>query len=245
MKALDKIMGNLNEFHGIWRVLPSVALTEIIAQSGFDFQILDCEHGAYDFTTLTNDIIACELNGCSPFIRVSGINKVEVQRCLDIGAHGIVFPSLATVEDFKTASELMSYAPKGIRGFNPFVRSNKFGINDGQNGFRPLCVVILETLSAVDQLEAILSIEGIDLFYIGAYDLSAQLNCLGVMDSPKLIEVIDKIIKECTKCNKAVSLMIHSKSQHEEALLKGVKGFVHAVDSIKIKTAFTDYLNKF
>ncbi len=60
-------------------------LTEILAQCGFDFQILDCEHGGYDYATLLPDILACERQGCAPLVRVSGTDPVEVQRCLDLG----------------------------------------------------------------------------------------------------------------------------------------------------------------
>jgi 4-hydroxy-2-oxoheptanedioate aldolase len=72
--------------HGIWRIIPSPMLTEALAQGGLDFQILDCEHGAYDFATLLPDILACERQDCAAFVRVSGTDRIEVQRCLDLGA---------------------------------------------------------------------------------------------------------------------------------------------------------------
>ena len=108
--------------HGIWRIIPNASLTEIIAQSGFNFQILDREHGAYDYDTLQADITACDARGCAPFVRVSGKDNVEVQRCLDLGAHGLVFPQLSTPEEFARASAMMDHAPVGTRGFNPFVQ---------------------------------------------------------------------------------------------------------------------------
>ncbi len=225
--------------HGIWRILPSVSLTEIIAQSGFDFQILDCEHGGYDYDTLLKDIIASQLHNSSPFVRVSGINKVEVQRCLDLGAHGIVFPQLNSYDDFKIAAELMEYAPRGIRGFNPFVRVGGYGIGDKPaNPVKPICIAIIETLQAVNELETIVTIDGIDMFYIGSYDLSAQLGCIGEMNSPILIDVVDRIISVCSNAGKRVSLMIHDKVQFEATAAKGVSVFVHAVDSYKIKSFF-------
>ena len=146
--------------HGIWRIIPSPGCTEILAQSGFDFQILDAEHGGYDFQTLLTDTIACEANRCAPWIRVSGTDKVEVQRCLDLGARGIVFPQLASYEDFAAAAAMMDHAPAGVRGFNPFVRAYGYG-TPGAPSPRPWCVPIIETLAAVEQLDRILQLERI------------------------------------------------------------------------------------
>ena len=117
--------------NGIWRIIPSAMLSELFARSGFDFQILDCEHGNYDYETLLTDILACEANDSVPYIRVSGTDKVEVQRCLDIGARGLVFPQLQGYEDFLAAAAMMDYAPVGSRGFNPFVRAGNYGISGG------------------------------------------------------------------------------------------------------------------
>ncbi len=120
-------MNKKKSFQGIWRILPSSPITEIISESGFDFQIFDLEHGSYDFETLAQDIKICQLLNCLAYVRVSGLNKVEVQKCLDLGADGIVFPQLSVYDDFKLATQLIQYPPKGIRGFNPFVRSGKYG----------------------------------------------------------------------------------------------------------------------
>jgi 4-hydroxy-2-oxoheptanedioate aldolase len=189
---INKNILEKEEIHGIWRIIPSISMSEIISQSGFDFQILDCEHGGYDFNTLYADICACELNNSTPFVRVSGLNKVEVQRCLDLGAKGIVFPQINTFQDFKDASDLLMYSPVGTRGFNPFVRSNKFGINKNQ-----------------------------------------------------LKACIDHVIACCVAAGKKVSLMVHTTNQYEFYKNKGVAGFVHAVESFKIKSYFNDSLNSF
>lgn len=233
------------EIHGIWRIIPSISISEIISQSGYDFQILDCEHGGYDFSSLHADICACELNNSIPFVRVSGLNKVEVQRCLDLGAKGIVFPQINTFQDFKDASDLLMYSPSGTRGFNPFVRSNKFGINENRLNAKPYCITIVESLKAVEEIERIVEIENIDMIYIGSYDLSAQLNCIGDMENEKLKKCIDHVIACCVSAGKKVSLMVHTNNQYKFYKNKGVAGFVHAVESFKIKSYFNDSLNSF
>lgn len=230
------------ELHGIWRIMPSMAITEIIGQSKFDFQILDCEHGSYDFQTIHEDIRICHLEKCKAYVRVSGLNKVEVQRCLDLGADGIVFPQLNDYNDFSVATKMIRYAPKGIRGFNPFVPAGGYGYDDIHHK-KVECIAIIETLQAFKELDHILSLEGLDMLYIGVYDLSAQLDCIGIMDSPKLISVVDEIIEKCISASKKVSLMVNSTVAYNEYKNKGVNIFVHTIDSHQIKTAFMKILS--
>ncbi|OAQ38803.1 hypothetical protein A5893_12195 [Pedobacter psychrophilus] len=230
------------ELHGIWRIIPSPAITEIIGQSGFDFQILDCEHGSYDFQTLLEDIRSCHFQKCLAYVRVSGLDKVEVQRCLDLGADGIVFPQLDSFEDFHLATKMLKYAPYGIRGFNPFVPSGEYGfkkINDNNIS----CIVIIETLNAIKELDKILALTNITMIYIGVYDLSAQLNCIGEMDNPSLQEAVNLIIEKSIISNKMVSLMINNPESYKKYKHKGVKSFVHTIDGYQIKKAFISELN--
>ncbi|MGM9476214.1 HpcH/HpaI aldolase family protein [Pedobacter sp. GSP4] len=230
------------EIHGIWRIIPSMAITEIIGQSKFDFQILDCEHGAYDYQTLLEDIRVCHLENCLAYVRVSGLNSVEVQRCLDLGADGIVFPQLSSFGDFELATKMLKYAPSGIRGFNPFVPAGGYGF-DNIHRKELHCIVIIETLNAVEQLDQILTLKDIDFLYIGIYDLSAQLGCIGEMDAPILVEVVDKIIEKSIKASKQVSLMINNPDSYRKYKEKGVTSFVHTIDSHQIKKAFILELN--
>lgn len=221
--------------HGLWRIIPSPALTEIFAQVGLNFQIFDCEHGAYDYATLLPDIIACERHGCAPLIRVSGTSQVEVQRCLDLGASGLVFPQLATPEDFARAAAMMDHAPAGTRGFNPFVRASGYGVPAGSPRSRPWFVPIVETLEAVRHIEAIVALPRIDMIYIGSYDLSAQLGCPGKMDAPELAAVVTQVIAACQKGGKAVGHMALTESAALSLGARGVQCLVHGVDSTRIK----------
>jgi 2-keto-3-deoxy-L-rhamnonate aldolase RhmA len=222
--------------HGLWRIVPSPALTEICAQGGLDFQILDCEHGAYDYATLLPDIIACERHGCAPLVRVSGTDKVEVQRCLDLGARGIVFPQLDTPADFAAAAAMLDHAPTGTRGFNPFVRTYGYGGSPAPQ--RPWFVPIIETLAAAKQIDAILKNERIDLIYIGVFDLSAQLGCPGRMDAPELAHLVENILASCHRAGRAVSMMALTAEAARDLTARGVQALVHGVESHVIGQTF-------
>lgn len=237
MTALDSFTASSAPLHGIWRIMPSPMLTETLAQGGLDFQILDCEHGAYDFATLLPDILACERHACAPFIRVSGTDKVEVQRCLDLGARGIVFPQLTGPAEFARAAAMMDYAPVGTRGFNPFVRAGNYGTPPASPPSRAWFVPIVETLEAAEQIETILQLERIDLVYVGVYDLSAQLGVAGQMDAPPLTALVDRILAACFAAQKPASLMALSNAAAQRLIARGVRAIVHGVESHRLKQA--------
>jgi len=236
--------GPFSPLHGIWRIMPSPELTEILAQSGADFQIFDREHGRYDFANLLTDMLACENAGCAPLVRVGGHDKIEVQRCLDLGARGLVFPQLAGLADFERAAAMMDYGPAGTRGFNPFVRAARYGVGPAASAPPPRAwfVPIVETLEAVDRIEAIVALERIDFIYIGAYDLSAQLGCAGRMDDPRLTAVMDRVVAACHGAGKAVGQMVLSTAQAETAGARGIQVLVHGVESHRFKLAASSML---
>ncbi len=245
LQAKEKGVGGAQTRHGLWRIVPSPMLTEIFAQSGFGFQILDCEHGAYDYATLLPDILACERHGCAPFVRVSGTSKIEVQRCLDLGARGLVFPQLATAADFERGGAMMDYAPAGTRGYNPFVRAMAYGTpaTGVADRGRPWFIPIVETLQAAEEIDAIARLPRVDLIYIGAYDLSAQLGCAGRMDAPELTAVIDRIIAAARQAGKAVGSMALNPEAARALAARGVRAIVHGVESHRIKQAMTSILS--
>jgi len=227
----------LTPLHGMWRVIPSPALTEILAQSGLNFQIMDCEHGAYDYSTLLPDILACERHHCAPLVRVSGRDKVEAQRCLDLGARGLVFPQLVDYDDFASAAAMMDYAPEGTRGFNPFVRAGGYGTSSMPA--RPWFIPIIETMAAVEQIDTILKLKRIDLVYIGSYDLSAQLGVIGQIKSSALTRVVDLILTACSEASKPAGLMVLNEEDARIQSSRGVAALVHGVESHRLKQAMT------
>ena len=110
---------------GIWSVIPSAPLVGTLAASGFDFVILDAEHGGYDFGSLDAAITACEDGGASPLVRSPGADAFFIQRALDLGADGVVVPQVADEAAAARAVAMMHYAPLGTRGYNPFTRGGR------------------------------------------------------------------------------------------------------------------------
>lgn len=230
--------------HGIWRIIDSDYVTEIAAQTGFNFQIFDREHGALDFNAIERGVRICSLANCLPLVRASGLNQTEVQRSLDIGAAGIVFPQLKNYSDFLTASRMTRYAPQGTRGFNPFTRAGGYGVVKAPEIFGSYCIPIIETNEAIQEIDEIVTIDGIDIFYIGAYDLSVQLGCPGKMDDPHLLKVIQQLIERIHSKGKKTIVLVRNKIQLETYLALGISIFVHSVDANLIAEKFTETLQR-
>jgi 4-hydroxy-2-oxoheptanedioate aldolase len=111
---------------GIWSIIPSAPLIEVLACAGFDFLILDMEHGAFGFETLENCIRACESSASAAIVRPPGADLFSIQKALDLGAHGILIPQIANFKTAVNAVGMTKFAPDGNRGFNPFTRAAKY-----------------------------------------------------------------------------------------------------------------------
>ncbi len=227
---------------GVWSIINSAIVTEIMATAGLDFQILDLEHGAFDVPSLDASIRACEAAGCSPFVRVAGLHPTSIQTALDLGAHGIVVPQVQGAADAARAVEAAKFAPEGTRGYNPFTRAGAYlgGIGDTPPKLRndfALTAVILENRRSYDELDQILAIGGLDMIYLGTYDMSVVLGCMGEMNNPKLLEFVESSTRRIKQAGKFVGLMVGSREQIDRYLGLGADVFLYMVDTFLLSNA--------
>lgn len=221
---------------GIWSLTHSPMLIDVGAHAGLDFQILDMEHGVTDFTVLDNCIRACESMNCSPLVRVPGIQPSIIQTCLDMGAHGIIVPQIKSYEEALRVVQATHFPPEGSRGFNPFTRANGYNAqlplkSTKLNNAFPLTSIIIETKEALADLKQILSIPGLDMLYIGIYDLSFALGLEGNVRDPALLDVINTSIKTIQAAGKLVSLMAKEQIEIQKYMELGVSVIVWDVDT--------------
>ena len=183
---------------GIWSVIPNNIVTEIFSLSGLDFVILDMEHGNFSKEDIKNSIIVCNLHKCSALVRVPIFDLSNIQSALDSGCSGIVFPKISSKQDALKAVSLCEFSPNGNRGFNPFTRFNNYNLfkKDFYKNYNSLLkIAIVETKEGIDNLEEILSIDEIDIIYLGAYDLSKEYNFKSVNDK-KFLNIIENSLKK-------------------------------------------------
>lgn len=199
--SLKQKLRNGDIVFGPWCVIPSAAVMNITASAGFDFAIIDLEHGATSFETAEDMARAATSVGCHPIIRLGSIHEESILKSLDIGVEGVITAHVESGADARTAVECCKYFPLGKRGFSPFTRAG--GYSGGEiarhaeiQNDNTLVGVILEGKKGIEALDDVLQTEHLDLIYIGAYDLSQALGVPGQVNHPEVRAYMETCIKK-------------------------------------------------
>ena len=189
-----------NKVLGCWNIIPSPSVSEIIGLAGFDFQIIDMEHGGITFETAENMIRSIEISNSSSLLRVPTNDASFIQRALETGVHGIVVPNISSAQEAEQAVKACKYFPDGTRGFSPFTRSGRY-VSDNATELakvkneETVVVLLVEGTKGLNNLPDILKVPNIDVIYLGLYDISQSLGHPGNLDHPKVIEYIEHYVK--------------------------------------------------
>jgi 2-dehydro-3-deoxyglucarate aldolase len=183
---------------GSWLTWGYSQTAEIMAKRGFDWLVIDMEHTSIDYSEAQLLIQTIELAGCIPLVRVGANDPLIIKRVLDAGAQGIVVPMINTAEDAKKAVDAAYYPPLGSRGVG-LSRAQDYGL--GFDEYKQLSeaetvvIVQIEHIKGVQNLREILSVEGVDGFIIGPYDLSGSLKHPGDFRHPKVTEALKQVVR--------------------------------------------------
>jgi 4-hydroxy-2-oxoheptanedioate aldolase len=225
---------------GVWSIIPSPALIEVLGSAGMDFLILDMEHGPYDLPVLEHCIRACEVASCAPLVRVPSVSPTAIQSALDVGAQGIVVPRITGLTEARQALSCMYFAPRGTRGFNPFTRSFRYNPQNPKLAeHHPISCLIIENEGALKDLPDILALPDLDVIYIGVYDLAVALGHGGDVRHPKLHALVQEVVRACVNAGKTVGLMVRSAEELQQALAMGVGMVVWKTDTSVVREAAT------
>jgi len=195
---------------GLWSSLSSNYSVEVIAGAGFDWILLDSEHSPADLENLLTQLQAAAPYPAHPVVRVPWNDMVTIKRFLDIGAQSILIPYVQNAEEAKAAVAYTRYPPAGVRGVAGGTRATRFArVKDyAKRAHEELCVLVqVETQTALDNLEKIAAVEGVDGVFIGPADLHASLGYTGETNNPKVMPVIDEAIRRIRKCGKAPGIL--------------------------------------
>lgn len=177
--------------------IPSAAVTQAIAASGADSVIVDLEHGAVDYGSAHAMIAATAGTACAPLVRVAENDAAQVKRVLDLGAEGIVFPLIRSVADAERAVASLRYPPRGTRGFGPFLAQSRWqtSLPDYRADVEDqlVCCLLIETAEAVENIEAICAVDGVDIVVLAGFDLSTELGVAGQFEHPDFIAACTRI----------------------------------------------------
>lgn len=198
---------------GSWLTLAHPGTAEVMAASGFDWLVLDCEHGGYDLETATSLMRALQAAqpSCQPLVRVSQNDTLEIRRALDAGAYGVIVPMINTREAAQHAVAAAHYPPRGVRGYG-FTRANRYGAEFASHlawAEREHTVIVqIEHYQAIEHIDDIVSVEGVDCAFVGPWDLSGSMGLAGQLDHPRVISALERVVACCAEHGKAAGLLI-------------------------------------
>ncbi|MBK9134967.1 MAG: 2,4-dihydroxyhept-2-ene-1,7-dioic acid aldolase [Betaproteobacteria bacterium] len=208
-----------------WLAIPNGFSAEVMAHQGWDSLTIDMQHGVIDYAAMVGMLQAIGNTPTVPVVRVPWLEPGIIMKSLDAGAYGVICPMVNTRDDAARLVAYTHYAPRGTRSFGP-VRAGLIGGPDYAQKANDTIVAfaMIETAQALDNLDAILSVEGLDAIYIGPSDLSLALGCKPVFDDvdPKVAEAI-KHICERAKAH-GVKAGVHN-GRADVALARVAMGF--------------------
>lgn len=225
---------------GLWSTLPDPYISEILAGSGFDWILLDTEHTPSDVPRMLHQLQAVEAATPAPdsrkttaVVRPDWNDPVLIKRYLDIGAQTLLLPFVQNADEARAAVSATRYAPVGMRGMGGSMRASNFGrVRDYvHHAHEETCVLVqVETREALEQLEDILSVDGVDGVFIGPADLSASLGHPGNPGHPEVKRAIDDAIRRISNANKAPGILMLDEKRARECLDLGALFVAVALD---------------
>lgn len=204
MMNIKKLFKQEKVVIGSWLNTASPIVAELMASAGFDFLVVDIEHSAVDIvqTQVMFQAIKSGNPLCAPLVRLAGNSYADTKRYLDAGAAGVIAPFINTAEQARELVKAVKYPPEGMRGVG-FCRANGYGRHlkesvASANSETFVCVQI-EHIEAVNNIDRILQVEGIDSVMIGPYDLSASMGLTAQFDHPDIVAAINTIGDACKR----------------------------------------------
>ena len=185
---------------GPFVIVPSMNLVETLGYSGMDFCILDTEHGPLSIQTVNELVISAQGSGVAPIIRIPKNEESLVLRALDIGADGVQVPQINSINDAKKVVESAKYSPLGHRGVSISTRAGNYFKNEAENhtniqNDETMTVVHIEGREGLNNLDEIMTVDGIDVLFLGPYDISQSLGVPGDVRS----KIVEDALKEAAR----------------------------------------------
>lgn len=253
MKKVNELKSKLKKGKtvlGTWCILPSSSVVNVLGAAGLDFVVIDMEHGPIGYETAEDMIRAAEVENCSPLIRVPRNEEAEVLRALDIGAHGVVVPHIETAEQCQQAIKYAKYYPVGERGLSPFTRAGGYAPEDTSKhteraNKETMSVLIVEGKKGVENLDAIIADQNIDVIYFGLCDLSQALGIPGQLDHPELKKFVEKAVKKVRSKKMAVGAFTANQQQLKWFKEIGIQFITYSLDATELCRSFKQTIKNF
>jgi len=195
-KSLKSRMLEGEAAFGTWCMLPSAFVVDVIARTGVDFVVIDLEHGTMSYETVEQMVRAAQVHQCQPIIRVGDDHENTILRALETGSEAVMVPHVVTAEAAERIVQAARYAPAGKRGLSPYTRCHGYtdeGLTESisRHAEETLVGVLVEGQQGIANLPQIAEVKGIDLIYLGMYDISQSVGLAGQLEHPKVMEQLE------------------------------------------------------
>jgi 4-hydroxy-2-oxoheptanedioate aldolase len=185
---------------GPFMMIPDANAAEIVAGAGFDFLLFDMEHGSATLESVESCLRACELRGAAGLVRTPDGSPATVSKVLDAGTKGILVPHVKSARQAAEAVAAMTFGPPGARGINAVSRAANYGNCDyleffAESDRETLVMIQIEDAEAIEELDAIAQVPGLDVIFCGPYDLSRSLGQIGNPAHPDVKSVVERVVE--------------------------------------------------
>ncbi len=234
------------QVNGIWLGTGSHTVAELAAAAGFDWALLDMEHGAGDMRDVMHQIHLLTATDCLPVVRVPSPASDAIKWALDAGAAGIMAPMIETAEQARTFVRALRYPPAGTRGMTRSSRACRYGHDfaayfaEANTGV--VAIIQIETAQAVEQADALASVEGVDALFIGHSDLSLSLGCFEQYDAPAIQVAEADVLAACARHGRRAGLLLRSGMRGDALRAKGFSLLALGSDIGCLKQGFVQML---
>ena len=232
---------------GTWLFLPSPDIVEIVGLAGLDFVVIDMEHSPITYENVSSMIVAAENGGIAPYVRISELSASHILRTLDTGAHGIQIPHVETTDDARNIIQYSKYYPLGQRGMAPSTRAGKYTLRTDKKllnkaNDETLIVVTLESESSlnINNVAEMTEIEGVDVIYIGPYDLSQAMGLPGQVEHPDVLSNMERVFSFINKSGKIGGSFANTPQRARRLKDLGVNYLTCETDGTLLRSAFME-----
>lgn len=232
---------------GVFCELPCAESVEIIGHAGWDFVIVDCEHGAISSSMLPGMLRAAESVKLLAIVRVASNDPAQIQLALDAGAAGVQIPQIASVAAARAAISSAKFYPIGMRGLNPFVRAAKFSAEPvaeflSRSNRETTVVLQLESRDGFEAAAEICAMDGLGGIFIGPYDLSQSFGIPGQVSDDLVLNAGAEIIRAANEHNVPVSVYAGTPHAARQWVAMGAQAICYSVDTVLMMSAMRDTL---
>ena len=228
--------------------LPSASVVEVLAQAGFDWLVIDTEHGPIDVERLQAMIRGTSETATTPFVRIASNLDWLAKRALDVGALGVMIPGVNSADEARAAVRAVRYPPEGSRGYGPTFAALRWGLPGAdyvrQANDTVTAILQIEHIDAVTRIDDILSVRGIDLVLIGPNDLSGSMGLLGQVSHPEVQAAIDRVLKAAKKVLVPAGIFGVSVDEINRYIAQGFQAILAGVDVALLAADASGMLNQ-